>query len=227
MDSTASVIEALEHAPRLVVPLVREVPPNLLKRRPAPTKWSAHEHACHLSRVDRLYLDRLDHILAHPKPLITPYDPARDEADDTFLQMDLDKSLERYVEDRQALVARLRTLRAEVWARTAEHGGVQPLFCVHHVSSRRLTRPVSCVPHRRASSQVGMGAGVALICRRADTRALGGSQIPGPLSSVVLRMDVGEKCRARAVSSELLRRQRELDRDRRSASKPSGALEVR
>lgn len=122
MDSTASVIEALEHAPRLVVPLVREVPPNLLKRRPAPTKWSAHEHACHLSRVDRLYLDRLDHILAHPKPLITPYDPARDEADDTFLQMDLDQSLERYVEDRQALVARLRTLPAEVWARTAEHG---------------------------------------------------------------------------------------------------------
>lgn len=122
MDSTASVIEALEHAPRLVVPLVREVPPNLLKRRPAPTKWSAHEHACHLSRVDRLYLDRLDHILAHPKPLITPYDPARDEADDTFLHMDLDQSLERYVEDRQALVARLRTLPAEVWARTAEHG---------------------------------------------------------------------------------------------------------
>jgi uncharacterized damage-inducible protein DinB len=116
------VIEALERAPRLVVPLVREVPPDLLKRRPAPTKWSAHEHACHLSRVDRLYLDRLDHILAHPKPLITPYDPGRDEADDTFLQMDLDQSLERYVEDRQALVARLRTLRAEVWARTAEHG---------------------------------------------------------------------------------------------------------
>jgi len=69
-----------------------------------------------------LYLDRLDHILLHPKPLITPYDPARDEADDTFLQMDLDQSLERYVEDRQALVARLRTLREEVWARTAEHG---------------------------------------------------------------------------------------------------------
>jgi hypothetical protein len=122
MDSPASVIEALERAPGLVVPLVREVPPNLLKRRPTPTKWSAHEHACHLSRVDRLYLGRLDHILAHPRPVITPYDPARDEADDTFRQMDLDRSLERYVEDRQALVARLRTLPLEVWARTAEHG---------------------------------------------------------------------------------------------------------
>ena len=122
MNSTGSVIEALERAPGLVVPLVREVPASLLKRRPAPTRWSAHEHACHLSRVDRLYIDRLDHIIAHPRPVITPYDPARDEADDTFLRMDLDHSLKRYVDDRQALVARLRTLPPELWARTAEHG---------------------------------------------------------------------------------------------------------
>lgn len=122
MDSTAAVIEALERAPSLVVPLVREVPQTVLKRRPAPTKWSAHEHVCHLSRVDRLYSDRLDHILAHPSPVITPYDPARDEADDAFLRMDLDRSLERYVEDRRALVVRLRALAPDTWARTAEHG---------------------------------------------------------------------------------------------------------
>ena len=122
MDSTVSVIEALERAPGLVVPLVREVPPSVLKRRPAPTKWSAHEHACHLSRVDRLYSARLDQILANPRPVITPYDPARDESDDVFLRMDLDHSLERYVEDRRALVARLRALAPEVWTRTAEHG---------------------------------------------------------------------------------------------------------
>jgi hypothetical protein len=122
MDSTASVIEALERAPHIVVPLVQEVPPGLLKRRPAPMKWSAHEHACHLSRVDRLYLDRLDHILTNPRPIITPYDPARDEADDAFLRMDLDESLERYVQDRRALIARLSTLPPQAWARTAEHG---------------------------------------------------------------------------------------------------------
>lgn len=121
MDSTASVIDALERAPNLVVGLVREVPPSLLKRRPTPTKWSAHEHACHLSRVDRLYLDRLDQILADPSPIITPYDPSRDDAEDVFLQMDLDRSLERYIEDRHLLVARLRALSPEVWARTAAH----------------------------------------------------------------------------------------------------------
>jgi hypothetical protein len=122
MDSTAFIIDALERAPSLVVPLVREVPPSLLKRRPAPTKWSAHEHACHLSRVDGLYSRRLDQILSNPRPVITPYDPARNEADDAFLQMDLDDSLARYAEDRRALVTRLRALPPEAWARTAEHG---------------------------------------------------------------------------------------------------------
>ena len=122
MDTTAAVIDALERAPNLVIPLVREVPRALLKRRPAQARWSAHEHACHLSRVDRLYLDRLDQILAQPRPVIAPYDPGRDEADDVFLHMDLDRSLERYVSDRRELVARLRSLPPAVWERTAEHG---------------------------------------------------------------------------------------------------------
>jgi len=122
MDTSTPVIDALERAPSLVIPLVREVPPALLKRRPAPTRWSAHEHACHLSRVDRLYMDRLDQILSHPRPVITPYDPGRDEADDVFLRMDLALSLERYVEDRRELVGRLRSLPSAAWERTAEHG---------------------------------------------------------------------------------------------------------
>ena len=122
MDRTAPVIDALERAPDLVIPLVREVPPVLLKRRPSPHKWSAHEHACHLSRVDRLYLDRLDQILSNPRPVITPYDPGRDEAADVFLRMDLELSLQRYLEDRRELVGRLRSLPSADWERTAEHG---------------------------------------------------------------------------------------------------------
>lgn len=122
MDTASSVVDALERAPALVVPLVREVPPGLLKRRPSPSRWSAHEHACHLSNVDRRYLDRLDLILASPRPVITPYDPGRDEPDDVFLTMDLASCLERYASDRRELVARLRALAPETWSRTAEHG---------------------------------------------------------------------------------------------------------
>lgn len=122
MDTTSSVIEALERAPRVVVPLVRDVPHALLKRRPAEKKWSAHEHACHLAVVHRLFFDRLDQMLASPAPVITPYDPGQSDADDLLLNMDLEESLRNYVDDRRRLVERLRTLSAQDWNRTAEHG---------------------------------------------------------------------------------------------------------
>ena len=50
---TQSVIEALARAPEIIVPLVHEVPSAILKRRPAPSRWSAHEHACHLAHITR------------------------------------------------------------------------------------------------------------------------------------------------------------------------------
>jgi len=122
MDSTSAVIDALERAPRIVVPLVREVPPAILKRRPPSGKWSAHEHACHLAVVHRLFFDRLDLMLATPAPVITPYDPGTQDPPDALLELDLDESMDRFVRDRAALVERVRALPRSAWDRTAEHG---------------------------------------------------------------------------------------------------------
>ena len=119
---TAAVVDALARAPEIVVPLVREVPAAILKRRPAPRRWSAHEHACHLAVVHGLFFERLDYMLAHPAPVITPYDPGTQDADDRLLLLDLDESLDRFVSDRAGLVERLRSLTPAEWARTAEHG---------------------------------------------------------------------------------------------------------
>jgi len=119
---TLSVIEALARAPEIVVPLVREVPPEILKRRPAPSRWSAHEHACHLAHVHALFFERLDLMLREPEPFIGGYQPAEQDADDMLLRMDLDESLARFVGDRARLVARLRTLTSADWERSARHG---------------------------------------------------------------------------------------------------------
>lgn len=119
---TAAIIEALARAPQVVVPLVREVPETLLCRRPAPRRWSAHEHACHLAKVHALFFSRLETLLASPAPVITPYEPGTDDPDDLLLRMPLDESLAAFVRDRQSLVERLRTLTPDEWARTAEHG---------------------------------------------------------------------------------------------------------
>ena len=125
LESTSSVeavIAALERAPAVVVPLVREVPPALLKRRPPSGKWSAHEHACHLAVVHDLFFQRLDQVLASPEPIIRPYDPGTQDADDALLVRDLEADLAAYARDRVRLVRRLRELTQADWSRTAEHG---------------------------------------------------------------------------------------------------------
>lgn len=122
LSSPTVIIEALERAPSIVVPLVGEVPSAILKRRPKPGKWSAHEHACHLAVVHRLFFDRLDLMLSNPKPVITPYLPDQADPDDMLLDLELQDCLTQYVDDRKRLVARLEQLEPEHWNRTAEHG---------------------------------------------------------------------------------------------------------
>jgi hypothetical protein len=121
VEGPAAVIEALDRAPDIVVPLVREVPRDILKRRPAPKRWSAHEHACHLAHVHAMFFERLEHMLRDPAPVIRPYLPGDQDADDLLLTMDLAESLERYVADRERLVVRLQGLSAADWTRTAQH----------------------------------------------------------------------------------------------------------
>jgi DinB family protein len=122
MDQFSVIIEALERAPEIVLPLVREVPEAILKRRPKPGKWSAHEHACHLATIHPVMFARLDLMLTHPKPRIVPYFPSSEEEAGSSLNLDLEKEMERFSRDREMLVERLKTLSIQDWQRTAEHG---------------------------------------------------------------------------------------------------------
>jgi AraC-like DNA-binding protein len=115
------VIDSLQRAPEIIVPLVREVPASILKRRPAPRRWSAHEHACHLAHVHAMFFDRLNVLLHQPAPVIRPYQPGDQDPDDMLLNMSLPDAMTRFVNDRDRLVRRLRELTLTDWARTAEH----------------------------------------------------------------------------------------------------------
>jgi hypothetical protein len=117
----AALLDALERAPALVIPLVRQADPSIVKRRPVPGEWSVHENACHLAEVHPLFVRRLDLMLAETNPEIKSYDPGRDDPDDALLKVDLEDALGRFAHDRGRLVMRLRTLRPEDWMRTARH----------------------------------------------------------------------------------------------------------
>ena len=120
-DTPVAVIDALARAPEIVVPLALQVPVAVRQWRPAPGKWSTHEHACHLAVVHGLFLRRLDQMLREPAPVIQSYDPAVDDPPDRLIAMDLDRALDQYVTDRAMLVARLRTLSPADWEKKAEH----------------------------------------------------------------------------------------------------------
>jgi hypothetical protein len=121
MSDTAILITALETAPGVIIPLIRELPPKILKRRPSPAKWSAYEHAVHLSQSDAPFVARLDLILSTPHPYIKTIDNSPEDEAGAMLEIDLDKSLERYATERAALVKRLKELSPDEWQRTAEH----------------------------------------------------------------------------------------------------------
>lgn len=118
---TQTLIASLEAAPGIVIGLIREVPPENLKRRPAPDKWSAHEHACHISIGQETFLARLDLILSDPHPQIKSMQQTPEEEAGSMLTIDLDEALGQYVRERAQVVKRLKALSADDWQRTAEH----------------------------------------------------------------------------------------------------------
>ena len=121
MSDTPTLISALETAPGVIIPLIREVPPQILKRRPSPAKWSAYEHAIHLSQSDASFLARLDMILSTPTPYIKSIENSPEDEAGAMLKIDLDESLDRYVRERAFLVERLRGLSPDEWQKTAVH----------------------------------------------------------------------------------------------------------
>jgi hypothetical protein len=121
MTNTQTLIAALEAAPEIIIGLIREVPQEILKRRPSPNKWSAHEHACHLSIGHTVFFARLDLMLSEPDPHIKTMVPSPEEEAGSLLKIDLEEALDLYVRERRQLIDRLKGLSAEDWQRTAEH----------------------------------------------------------------------------------------------------------
>jgi hypothetical protein len=121
MNNPEAVITALENAPAIITPLVREVPAENLKRRPSPGKWSAHEHACHLAEVHALFFSRLERMLDETRPHIKAYHPDEAMEEGALLKVDLEEALDRFCRDREKLVDTLKDLTEDEWLREAEH----------------------------------------------------------------------------------------------------------
>ncbi|HKV07992.1 MAG TPA: alpha/beta hydrolase-fold protein [Thermoanaerobaculia bacterium] len=121
MNDREAVLTALETTPALLIPLIRETPEDLRKRRPAPGKWSAHEHFCHLVSQDPPMRERLQKMLAEDDPELVSYGPSPEDETGALLAVDLEEAIARFARERAELVAILRALPPEGWERTGRH----------------------------------------------------------------------------------------------------------
>jgi predicted alpha/beta superfamily hydrolase len=121
LSEIQAVLTALENAPALLASLIQAVPEPLRRRRPAPAKWSAHEHLCHVTSLEPRFRARLERMLTEDDPLVEPLSPAPEDQTGALLSLDLDEALAAFTRDRGELAMLLRGLPEEGWKRRAKH----------------------------------------------------------------------------------------------------------
>src|SRR6266576_131599 len=67
-------LEAAEKSPKEIAAAVSGLPPQVLRYKPAPDKWSILEILAHLADIEIVYAYRLRQMLADQKPMIAPMD---------------------------------------------------------------------------------------------------------------------------------------------------------
>ncbi|HSB68000.1 MAG TPA: DinB family protein [Candidatus Methylomirabilis sp.] len=96
------ILTKLQEAPKVLASLLRGVPDEVLRRKPAPEKWSMLEIACHLRDVERLFVERYGKVANHDRP------PLR-----MINQDDLAVRLRYNRDDPAAALREFRSLRGE------------------------------------------------------------------------------------------------------------------
>ncbi len=104
-----------------------------------PDKWSAHENLAHLGRYHEVFLDRIQRILTEPKPALSRYRAEEDPQWESWRTLAYKEVAGKLASLREMLVAKLKSLSPEDYARTGVHSklGEMPLalwlefFLVH------------------------------------------------------------------------------------------------
>lgn len=123
----------LRGTPARLEEMVRERPPELLVRRPG-QKWSAQEHAGHLSDLEQLWTARVDDFAGGAKQLTVADLSNRktDEADHNARK--IEEILREFRSGRLQLLERVERLKPEAFGRTILHPRLQqPMRVVDHL----------------------------------------------------------------------------------------------
>lgn len=122
------VLELLAAAPARLAAATDGMAPELLRRRPSPEEWSPHEVLAHLRACADVWGDAIGRLLAEDRPTVRAVNPRTWLEQTDHLDADAVAALGAFAGQRAGLLAQLRPLTPEQWARTATVTGAgQPL----------------------------------------------------------------------------------------------------
>jgi uncharacterized damage-inducible protein DinB len=117
----AAAFQALEQGPKRLAELTRTLDDAVLRRKPAPEKWSALEVVCHLRDVERLWADRLVKTAFSDRPAFYMLDVDALAVRNRYNTQDLGPAIKEFVRLREDNLRLLRSLPAAQWRRVGLH----------------------------------------------------------------------------------------------------------
>jgi hypothetical protein len=111
----------LEKTPILFETMLRDLPEDLLRWKPAAERWSIAEVLGHLADIEMVYADRTRRIVTEDTPTLQKYDAAGTVVVGDYVRGSAAENLAFFIKTRRSTVILLRSIPAESGEREATH----------------------------------------------------------------------------------------------------------
>ncbi|HKN76331.1 MAG TPA: DinB family protein [Candidatus Acidoferrum sp.] len=119
--SIQPALSLLEKTPILLETMLRDLPEELLRWKPAPDRWSIAEVLGHLADIEMVYADRTRRIVTEDTPVLQKFDPAGTVVVGDYVRGSASENLAFFIKTRRATVILLRSIPADSGECEATH----------------------------------------------------------------------------------------------------------
>lgn len=114
-------LSLLEKTPILLETMLRDLPEELLRWKPAAERWSIAEVLGHLADLEGVYADRTRRIVTEDNPTLQKYDPTKTVVVGDYVRGSAGENLASFIRMRRATVILLRSIPPDAGEYEATH----------------------------------------------------------------------------------------------------------
>jgi len=122
ISERGEILKAFRAGPIVLRRLVRDLPDEALRARPARGEWAIVEVVAHLADTEERALARTRRMLDEDEPNLEPYDPAELAVERGYIDMAMATELDRFATLRTEQADLLEGLTDGGWRRVGVHG---------------------------------------------------------------------------------------------------------